>query len=848
MSDGEANTYKTVQPHWWGWPCVPALVGVLLGVGLQIQQAVLGALWGYGLALVIGSLATWRLKVWSWQACVLPGLGRRWVLALLSAVLLGWGWAGTLAVRLDRQSLAPALAGQVLRVTGRVASMPQHQAGGLRFRFAVQQAWNGQGQAVVLPPQLWVGWWGGVAAGLEPGLPLAPQPPGVLAGETWTLSLRLKPAHGARNPGAYDHELWLWEQGLRATATVRQGLRDDPPQRVDPAGWRYPVEQLRQRVRDAIFARLSVPLGASNGLEAAEVAAAHRAAGVVAALVVGDQSSIDKPDWDLFRATGVAHLMSISGLHITLFAWLAVRGVGWLWRRSARLCRLWPSPWAGQLGGLVLALAYAVFSGWGVPAQRTVLMLVVVMACRAGLRLWPWPLVWLCAAVGVSLADPWALLQAGFWLSFVAVGVLFASDSIANYDHLTRAQAGFLSYFSQKALHFLREQWVITLALTPLSLWLFGQVSLVSLLANALAVPWVTLGVTPLALAGAVWPPLWDVAALAVRAQTTVLSQLAAWPWATLALPVPPLGVAIGAVLGGVWMLRPGPWRWRALGLPLVVPALWWPAARPAEGGFELWALDVGQGTAVVVRTARHTLVYDAGPRYSPESDAGQRVLLPWLRSRGEPLDRLVLSHQDSDHIGGAQALLLAYPQAAMLASLPPSHALWGQAQGPQQLCLAGQSWVWDGVSFEVLYPGSADLDPKLKPNARSCVLRVHSGPVSALLTGDIEAPQEAELLARWPAEQLASTVLLVPHHGSKTSSTPALLDVAQPRWALIQAGYLNRYGHPAAPVLARYAQRGIALRQSATCGAARWESTNPERMHCEREVAPRYWQHNGLQ
>lgn len=848
MSNGEGHTTTTISPHWCAWPWVAALLGVVFGVGLQLQQPALWDAMVYALALGLGGVGVLGLKVWSWQACVAPGLWWRWGLAWVGAGLLGWGWAGSLAVRLDSQGLAPALTGQVVRVTGVVASMPQHQAGGLRFRFKVLQAQDGQGQALAMPAQLWVGWWGGVGAGLEAGMPLSPQPPGLVAGETWTLSLRLKPAHGARNPGGYDHELWLWEQGLRATATVRQGVRDDPPRRVAAAAWHYPVERLRQRVRDAIFARLSVPFGASDGAQAAEVAAAHRAAGVVAALVVGDQSSIDKPDWDLFRAAGVAHLMSISGLHITLFAWLAVRAVGWLWRRSARLCRWWPSPWAAQIGGLALALAYAVFSGWGVPAQRTVLMLAVVMACRSGLKHWPWPLVWLCAAAAVSLADPWALMQAGFWLSFVAVAVLFASDSIANYDHLTRGGASFFSFFTEKAVRFLREQWVITLALTPLSLWLFGQVSLVGLLANALAVPWVTLGVTPLALLGVACPPLWDLAAWAVGVQNVVLAHLVAWPFASLALPVPPLWVVCGAVLGGVGLVRAGPWRHKLLGLPLLLPALWWPAARPADGSFELWALDVGQGTAVVVRTARHTLVYDAGPRYGPDADAGQRVLLPWLRARGEPLDRLVLSHQDSDHIGGAQALLAAYPQTGLLASLPSGHALWSAAGGVRERCLAGQSWVWDGVTFEVLYPTTADTDPRQKPNARSCVLRVRSAQASALLTGDIEAPQEAELLALWPAEQLRATVLLVPHHGSKTSSTGAFLDVVQPRWALIQAGYLNRYGHPAPPVVARYTLRDIGLRDSASCGAAQWISTTPGQMHCERALTPRYWQHNALQ
>ena len=266
---------------------------------------------------------------------------------------------------------------------------------------------------------------------------------------------------------------------------------------------------------------------------------------------------------------------------------------------------------------------------------------------------------------------------------------------------------------------------------------------------------------------------------------------------------------------------------------------LLWPAPRPAPGEFQLLAADIGQGNAVIVRTAGHTLVYDAGPRFSAESDAGHRVLVPLLRALDERVDTLVLSHRDTDHTGGARAVLAMQPGAALLSSIENEHEL--QALRPVVRCEAGQRWAWDGVAFEVLHPQAADYDGSARSNALSCVLRITNGQRTALLVGDIEAPQEARLVAA--GVPLKADVLLMPHHGSKTSSSPAFLDAVQPRLALAQAGYRNRFGHPASPVLARYRERGIEVVESARCGAAMWSSASPE-VRCQRDVAKRYWHH----
>jgi competence protein ComEC len=433
----------------------------------------------------------------------------------------------------------------------------------------------------------------------------------------------------------------------------------------------------------------------------------------------------------------------------------------------------------------------------------------------------------------VVAIDPWAMLQPGFWLSFVAVGVLFAADPGTH-----RAEGGSqLAQSLRKALH---EQWVVTLALTPLGVLLFGQVSVVGLVANAIAIPWVTLVVTPLALGGVAFHPVWDVAGAAVAGLQFALEWLASLPFATIAMPAAPLWAGVLGVAGGLLLAMRLPWHVRTLGIALVLPVLLWQPQRPAPGAFDVLAADIGQGNALVVRTAGHTLVYDSGPRYGPESDAGHRVIVPLLRAFGERVDVLVLSHRDSDHTGGAAAVLAMQPQAQLLSSIEDGHELQSIRRAAR--CSAGQHWAWDGVDFDVLHPQAADYATPAKPNAMSCVLRISGGQRTALLVGDLEAPQEGRLVAA--AAPLRADLLLVPHHGSKTSSSPAFLDAVHPALALVQAGYRNRFGHPAAPVVARYRERGIGVVDSAHCGAARWSSLLPDRVQCERELQTHYWFH----
>ena len=802
-----------------GW-MTPALLGAVLGPAVQVQQPQLWGWAAYGAVIALGMVVLGSLSL-------RERAGVRSIGVLLAIAAIAFALCGLRSIHFASSALDPRLEGRDIAVTGVVAAMPQRNETGIRFRLDVDAATLAD-EPVRVPPRLYLGWYGGAVPGGDGILELQRQAAELHAGERWQMTVRLKAPHGNSNPHGFDYELWLWEQGLQATGYVRAGPRDMPPRLVGST-WLHPIERARQDVRDSVIERI----------------ADRKAAGLLAALVVGDQNAIDRADWDVFRATGVAHLMSISGLHITMFAWAAALLVGALWRRSARLCLAWPAQHAALAGGIVLAAAYALFSGWGVPAQRTVWMLATVGLLRLSGRRWPWPQVWLLACAVVVTIDPWALLQAGFWLSFVAVGVLFASDSRPRAARDLSAAVQCEPRWRDRLLAMVREQWVITLALAPLTLLLFGQVSVVGLLANALAIPWVTLVVTPLALAGVFVPPLWDVAAWALQALGGYLGWLAALPFATISAPAPALWAGAAGVLGGILLALRLPWHLRLLGVPLLLPVMLWQVARPAPGEFELLAADIGQGNAVIVRTAGHTLVYDAGPRYSAESDAGHRVLVPLLRALDERVDALVLSHRDTDHTGGAAAVLAMQPRAALLSSIEEGHEL--QAVRTSRRCAVGQGWEWDGVRFEVLHPAPGDYADARKPNALSCVLRVSNGRRTALLAGDIEQAQEARLALAGSAQMetmLRADLLLVPHHGSKTSSSEAFLEAVAPSLAIVQAGYRNRFGHPAAPVLDRYRQRGVAVIDSPRCGAARWHSADPARVACQREIAPRYWHH----
>ncbi|MGA0612971.1 DNA internalization-related competence protein ComEC/Rec2 [Caldimonas sp. KR1-144] len=798
-------------------------LGFVAATALQLQQAELWAVQAYRWMTLagVGFLTLgWRRSRW-WLLA--------WSAALLSGALLGAGQAGWRAHDRLSEQLPADLEGRDLVVTGVIDGLPQEGAGRWRFRFEIESA-HRQGDPtaeVALPRLAMLGWYAqadgsGLAA--------------LRAGERWRFTVRLKRPHGLANPHGFDHELWLFEQGVRATGYVRPASGAAPRRLAGGVG--HPVDRARQWVRDAIAARV----------------ADARAAAVLAALAVGEQAAIDRDDWALYRDTAVAHLMSISGVHVTMFAWLAGGAIGWAWRRSERAMLHCPAPTVARWGGLAAALAYAVFAGFGVPAQRTVVMLATAGVLRGSGFVWPWPLVMGAAALAVTAFDPWALLQPGFWLSFGAVALLLASGesraAVAASSGLDDAPrwSGLRTRLASLLAGGLRTQLVATVGLAPLSLICFQQLSGLGFVANLVAIPLVTLAITPLSLLGIGVPPLWPLAAWLVDALNAALALLQAHGGAVLigVAAAPPWAVACG-LLGALLAIVPLPWALRGLAVVFVLPLAMPPIERVAPGELSVLAADVGQGTAVLLRTADHALLYDAGPQYSREADAGERVLRPLLRALGVVrLDAMMLSHRDNDHTGGARALLDAVPIQRLSSSLEAAHPLLALARerGAQvERCESGRRWQWDGVAFELLHPGAERLDAAQgRPNARSCVLAVTAANGRrVLLTGDIERAEEAALRERVPPEALRADVLLVPHHGSRTSSSDDFLDAVRPDVAVVQAGYRNRFGHPAAEVTDRYRRRGISLVETARCGAWRIDAQGPR---CERALSRRYWHH----
>jgi len=577
----------------------------------------------------------------------------------------------------------------------------------------------------------------------------------------------------------------------------------------------YLVERLRQSIRERFQRTL--------------VDAPY--AGILIALAIGDQRAIDPVYWRTFARTGVTHLLSVSGLHVTMVAGLAAWLVGALWRRTPRLALHLPAQKAMAAAGFLAAFAYALLAGFEVPAQRTLYMLTVV-----ALALWTGrnvaaSRVLTAALLIVLLLDPWAVLAAGFWLSFGAVGLLFYIGAGRLREHHWLAAWG-------------RAQWAVTVGMLPALLALFQQFSLVSPVANAIAIPLVSLVITPLALLGTL--PLTDPLLWLAHGLADGLMQLLAWlatsDWAVWQQQAPPAwAVALGG-LGVGWLLLPRGFPARWLGAVAMLPLVLVPVPRPEEGVALVRVLDVGQGLAVHVQTAGHDLLYDAGPAYSADADAGDRVVVPYLRAQGvRRLDVLMISHQDKDHEGGAGAVLAAVPTGLLASSLPEAHPLLG-GTAPQRRCLDGERWAWDGVAFEVLHPTEHDYRDGVKSNELSCVLKVSTPTGSVLLTGDIDARTEADLLVRH-GDVLVADVLVPPHHGSRNSSSPEFVGGVSPRLTFFSAGYRNRFGHPAGEVVARYAANGIDMHRTDRDGALAVRLGSGElAVESERAQRRRYW------
>jgi len=777
--------------------------------------------------------------------------GKRAALFMLPPSAL---WAGVaLAVWHAQARLADALPladeSRVARVEMQVVGLPQGDASGWRFEARVLQA-----APAHVPEHIEVSWYapGRYSPYSARDVSVEQRLPEIRPGQIWQAALVLRRPHGTLNPHGFDYEGWMFQRGIRARGTVRGEpvlLAERPWSgvAVTVARWR---DVLRERMREVLGER--------------------RYGAVLIALALGDQAGVAAADWQAFNRTGITHLVSISGLHVTMVAAM----LGWLvtaawrrlrWRGQALAERL-PAQTAGIVAAMLTALAYCLLAGWGVPARRTFFMLAVAaLALVARLPGSPSRVLAAAACVVVAL-DPWATVSPGFWLSFGAVAVLMlmAAGSAHNPAQQPAQSRQTQRPWWQKTGASLtlaaRVQLGISLALTAPLAFFFLQAPISTPLANALAIPVVSFAVTPLALLAALFSVLpggqW-LAMQAAQAGHAIFAALmqpiswladapwslvhvasSSWPWLMLALA----GVVV-ALLARGWPLRHAGWL-------LLLPLLAARAPPLAPGQWRWTALDVGQGMAVVVQTAATTLVYDTGVRHSPASDQGARVVVPFLRGLGVArVDTLVVSHADLDHAGGVRSLLQALPVARVFSSfdldgwLKKETRLLGDTvtepprPSSMQRCTAGLSWQVDGVIFEFLHPQDGTGQGE---NDDSCVLRVQGRYHAALLAGDIGAATERRLAE---IQNLHADVVLMPHHGAGGSSSPALMAASQARHAVAQAGRHNRYGHPSPAVMERWQQSGATVWRSDQHGAVTAVS-RADGLHvaAHRHTQRRYW------
>lgn len=787
------------------------------------------------------TLGVWLLQ----QQATLPNFAQGWLLTGLPLTLLipartktlhlprilliaafacgtGFYWAAWQAEQRLSVSLPAEWQGRDIDVTGVVAELPHLSEHGQRFNFTVEKTLT---PGVSVPQHIH----------LSTYTDQKTPPPSVHAGERWQLTVRLKQPHGTSNPHGYDFELWALENNVRAVGYVNNKGNNIRLSQL-AGGYAYRIESWREAIRNKI----------SNTLGNAPYT------GIITALTIGDQDSISQAQWQLFRRTGVIHLMSISGLHITMQAGIAFSLVYWLWRRSYRLTLWLPARKAAAIIAVLVAYAYTLLAGYGVPAQRTVYMVSAVAAALWFNRNFSLAQILSIAVLCVLISDPWAVLSAGFCLSFGAVALILYTTSHRisqrQDNHGAPDQKNRLLQIMRMLREYSTVQWAMSIGLIPPLLALFWQLPLISPISNAFAIPLISLIVVPLSLLGVLLPtevPLW-LAHIVLDLTMIPLRYLNSLPHAVWIQHAPTPWSIVAGMLGVIWLLTPRGFPVRYFGGLLMLPMFLNAPQPPESGSLNMTIFDVGQGLSVAIQTRRHVLLYDSGPDFSGESDSGNRILVPTLYAMGiSSLDGLILSHNDIDHTGGTDSVLQEMPTAWLSSSQPLFTVK--TFTGKLRYCRDGISWDWDGVNFEFLHPGEDSFTPgvKLHNNNLSCVLRISTGNQHILLTGDIEKRAEQRLL-KLHTEQLAATLLVAPHHGSSSSSDVDFIAAVLPDFVVFTSGYRNRFNHPKEIIRQRYQDSGAVLLRSDRDGAI-LANMNAQGLTIERyrQTRRRYWTHN---
>jgi competence protein ComEC len=740
----------------------------------------------------------------------------RW--RITGALVVGFALAGLHAASTLAQQLPAALEQREATLSGRIVDLPQHEA--RRTRFVLRVDADAGQPAPLRGKLLRLSWYDDY----DPSMPRGRF--GLAAGSHWRMTLKLRAPRGLRNPGGIDGERHALMQRIAATGYVRNpetARRLRAPHGIN--AWR---ERMSARIAQA------VPQPSSR---------------FVRALALGDTRALSDTDWETLRASGLTHLIAISGFHVGLVAGFFALLTSGLWRCVPVFARRVPRPQAAAAAALLGALSYAAVAGFALPTVRTVLMVAVVVVALLSRRAQRAVDALVLAVIAVLLVDPLAILGAGFWLSFAGVAwLLWCLPAVAGRP-------------SRKAIlrTFLSAQGVATIGLLPLSAMLFGQASLAGPFANLLAIPWWSLVVVPLALVGTALDTLhagwgawaWQCAACAFDPSWSLFEQLARSGLALWWLPEPRWFAVPFALAGAFWLLLPRGVPGKALALLLWLPLLWPQRDLPREGEAELIVLDVGQGLSMVVRTARHALLYDMGPAVVDGFDAGEHAVVPALHALGVArLDAAVVSHGDNDHAGGFDAVRRVVPMGTVFA--PQGATIGGgavdrgsrgdprgEAIAGAHPCMAGSSWQWDGVRFLFLHP---PLHFPYLGNEASCVLRIETAHGAILLTGDIGEVIESELSRHEPAAVRAD-VVQVAHHGSFGSSGADFVGATRARLALVSAGHGNRFGHPHPATVERWQRHGAEVVDTSSGGAlrVRLRASGPS-AGARREAQPRLW------
>ena len=717
-------------------------------------------------------------------ACVAAALASyfrrvRWIVGAMLGLLL----ATCSARHALEHRVAACVDGHVVEMRGRVDGLPKQQPEQVQFDVAVDAIAAWPRCAGELPRRVRLTWYGGPAIGPD---------------EIWQLRVKLRGVRGFQNRSSFDYEAFALANAIDGVGPVQFGRKlADAPR----FGWDRVRADLRER-----FA-----------------AADLRRPGVLLAMLTGDAGLMDERDWALFRATGTVHLMVISGLHLAMIGAVGIAGGRGLARLHRRSLARHGAALPGVVCGAAIVTLYSCLAGWGIAVLRAwvAAMAVAVLVGVARRPSLPTAFVWIAAIV--LAVDPLAPLQAGFWLSMVAVAVLLAffAPRLAR-PSLLRAP--------------IVAQWVMAVAMTPALVGTIGSVAWIGPIANVVAVPVLSVLVVPIDLLAALTMTTFGAGESLLRVADVLtdwtvryLQALAAFGWVGWRTDQRPFVWLLSAIACGA-LLLPLTIRHRSLLLPCAFLSLLPADAAPTYGRFQVEVLDVGQGLSVLVTTARHTLLYDAGPRYRTGFDLGRVVVLPALSSASiERLDATILSHADMDHIGGFGAIAEGVDVRALLGGQRVAEF------GDLRLCARDQGWQWDGVRFRVFRASGAGND-----NDRSCVLFIADGAGAALLPGDLTRGAEAELTAWLGAAPI--DLLVAAHHGSRSSSGAPFVRRAAPRVVVYSVGYLNRFGHPNADVVCRLRTRGALGYATAYSGALSWASERPNGVDEWRRLAAPYW------